>query len=105
MVWKERSRMDERVQLVGEYLKGERSMTTLCHDFGVSRKTAYKWVARYAHDRPAGLQDRSRAAHNHPNRLDAAVVEALLMARKSHPHWGARKILVWLARKEPELAL
>ena len=105
MAWKERSRMDERVQLVGEYLKGERSMISLCQDFGVSRKTAYKWVARYAHEGPVGLQDRSRAAHNHPNRLDVAVVEALLMARRSHPHWGARKILAWLARKEPELAL
>jgi putative transposase len=42
--------VDERVLLVGEYLKGERAMTDLCQDFGVSRKTAYKWVARYKED-------------------------------------------------------
>jgi transposase-like protein len=43
MVWKERSRMDERMLLIGEYLKGERGMTDLCQEFGISRKTAYKW--------------------------------------------------------------
>jgi len=105
MAWMERSRMDERVQLVAEYLKGERTMTSLCQDFGVSRKTAYKWLARYAEGGPAGLHDRSRAARNHPNRLDETVVETLLLARRAHPYWGPRKILAWLARQEPELAL
>ena len=42
MAWKERSRMDERVVLVSEYVKGERSMAELCREFGISRKTAYK---------------------------------------------------------------
>ena len=53
--------MNERMLLIGEYLKGERPMTDLCLEFGVSRKTAYKWVARYNQDGPAGLADRSRA--------------------------------------------
>lgn len=102
MVWKERSRVDERMLLIGEYLKGERPMTDLCLEFGVSRKTAYKWVARYNEDGPAGLADKSRAPLSHPARLDAVVVQALLEARGAHPHWGARKILAWLARKHPQ---
>jgi transposase-like protein len=53
MVWKERSRMDERVLLVSEYLRGERPMTELCREFGVSRKTAYKWLGRYNEDGPS----------------------------------------------------
>jgi transposase-like protein len=61
MTWKERSRVDERVLLVGEYMKGERAMAELCREFEISRKTAYKWVARYNADGPAGLEDRSRA--------------------------------------------
>jgi len=105
MVWKERSRMDERVLLVGEYLKGEQSMAQLCREFGVSRKTAYKWLARYNEDGPSGLEDRSRAPHAHPSRVEPIVLEALLQARRSHEHWGARKILAWLARKQPELSL
>jgi transposase len=99
MVWKERSRVDERMLLIGEYLKGERAMTDLCQEFGVSRKTAYKWVARYRADGPAGLADKSRAPLTRPARLDAVVVHAVLEARRTHPHWGARKILAWLGRK------
>jgi putative transposase len=102
MVWKERSLVDERMLLIGEYLKGERAMTELCLEFGVSRKTAYKWVARYNADGPAGLADRSRAPLTHPTRLDGIVVEAVLEARRAHPHWGARKILAWLGRKQPQ---
>jgi hypothetical protein len=41
MVWTERSRVDDRVFLVSEYMKGEQAMTELCREFGVSRKTAY----------------------------------------------------------------
>ena len=105
MAWKERSRMDNRMLLIGEYLKGETPMTQLCREFGISRKTAYKWVGRYSADGPAALGDRSRAPHSHPSRVEPAVVEALVQARRAHAHWGARKILAWLARKEPELTL
>ena len=105
MVWKECSRVDERVQLVSLYLRGEQPMTELCQEFGVSRKTAYKWVTRYNAEGPAGLADRSRAPLNHPQRVDETVAEALVMARRAHPHWGARKILAWLASKQPTLLL
>jgi len=64
MVWKERSRVDERMLLIGEYLKGERAMTDLCCEFGISRKTAYKWVAPVQAGRPGGARGQvSRAAH------------------------------------------
>jgi putative transposase len=105
MAWKERSRVDERVLLVAEYVKGERSMAELCREFGVSRKTAYKWLARYTAEGPSGLDDRSRAPLSHPHRVASVVMEAILAARRSHPHWGARKILAWLGRKQPGLAL
>jgi len=64
MAWKEWSRMDARMQLVAEYLKGERPMTALCVEFSVSRKTAYKWVGRYEAGGPGGLEDRSRRRMN-----------------------------------------
>lgn len=105
MSWKERTRVDERLVLVGEYLKGSRSMTDLCEEFGVSRKTAYKWVERYRLEGPGGLSDRSRAPRTHPHRVEPAVLEALIQARRAHEHWGARKILAWLGRKYPDLQL
>lgn len=91
--------MDQRVLLVSEFLKGEQRMAELCRTFGVSQKTAYKCVARYKADGPAGLADRSRAPLTHAARVAPVVLEALLEARRAHPHWGARKVLAWLARK------
>lgn len=105
MAWKECSRVDQRVQLVSEYLKGEQAMAELCRMFGVSRKTAYKWVARYQEEGPKGLTDRSRAPLTHSTRVAPDVLEALLDARHAHPHWGARKVLAWLSRKTPEVTL
>jgi transposase len=80
-------------------------MIELCREFGISRKTAYKWVGRYNEDGAAAFEDRSRAPLSHPSRIAPVVLEALVQARRAHPHWGARKILAWLARKQPALAL
>lgn len=52
MAWKECSRVDQRVLLVSEFLKGEQPMAELSRSFGVSRKTAYKWVLRYQEEGP-----------------------------------------------------
>ena len=38
MPWKEQSKMDERLRFVARRLEGE-SMTDLCREFGISRKT------------------------------------------------------------------
>ena len=41
MPWKEYSVMEERLRFVARLLEGE-SMTDVCREFGVSRKTGYK---------------------------------------------------------------
>jgi transposase-like protein len=41
MPWKECSVMDERIRFVARLLDGE-SMTDVCREFGISRKTGYK---------------------------------------------------------------
>ena len=61
MPWKETHVMDERVQFIAAYLKGEQSMAELCREHGVARKTGYKWVSRYSAEGLPGLADRSRA--------------------------------------------
>jgi putative transposase len=37
--------------------------------------------------------------------VSPAIVELLLQARRSHPHWGARKVLAWLDGKSSNLEL
>lgn len=103
MPWKETSVLDERSSLVLECLKGEESKAALCRRYGVSRPTANKWIARFLAEGRAGLEDRTRAPEHHPNRVPWPLVEAMLLARQVHPHWGPRKLRAWLQRQEPEV--
>ena len=61
MSWRENCKMDERVRFVAAVGVGEWSMTALCEEFGISRKTGYKWLERYRERGVAGLEERSRA--------------------------------------------
>lgn len=95
--------MNERVRFIGELLAGERSMSELCTLYGVSRKTGYKWLARYEAAGASGLEDRSHAPLQQALSVDAALVQRLLQARCQHPSWGPRKLLVWLQTRHPRL--
>lgn len=102
MPWRETSPMDQRLRFIADYQRHFFSVSELCVRFGVSRKTAYKWIERYQVDGPAGLQDRSRKPHACPHQTPGAIVEALLEARHHHPTWGAKKLLRILSRKHPD---
>jgi putative transposase len=100
MAWQETRVVDSRMMFVVEVLKGDSSMLELCESFGVSRKTGYKWLERYAAEGPAGLEDRSRAPHNHPHALSEDVKEAILAAKRRFCHWGPLKIGHWLRKEQ-----
>ena len=97
MPWQETVPVEERERFIDDYQLGLYDMTELCARYVVSRKTGYKWLARYdAGGRPA-LQDRSRAPHYCPHKIVETVAELLLTARRQHPDWGPEKLLQWLA--------
>jgi len=96
--------MDERLKFVLAHQSGLWSMCELCARFGVSRKTGYKMLGRYQAHGTEGLRDHSRAPLHSPQRISTALEELLLASRRSHPSWGPRKLLSWLARREPALA-
>lgn len=64
----------------------------LCRRFGVSPKTAYKWIRRYRQEGAGGLADRSRRPRNSPARTPEPIEGQVLRMRESHPAWGGRKI-------------
>lgn len=101
MPWQETSPMDLRVQFVHEVKTGFFTMTELAESYRISRKTAYKWLERYTEGGVAALADRGRRPHRCPHATAAAVVTALLDARRGHPTWGAPKLLAWLRRRDP----
>lgn len=99
MPWVESRVTDQRYKLIQEYEAGE-SISALAAIYGVSRKTAYKWIERYEREGLGGLQDRSRRPHNSPSRVSAEVEEAIVAARLRWK-WGARKLRVKLMEQDP----
>lgn len=83
-------------------LKRGLTMVDACRQFGISRKTGYKIVARHAELGLAGLADASRAPKTHPNQSPPEVEAAVLRVRKAHPTWGSKKILATLDRERPD---
>jgi putative transposase len=84
--------MKERMQLISLYETGKYTVTELAEHFGVSRKTAHKWLGRFAHEGVPGLNERSRAPHRRPRATPAEVVLAVVRAKQSHPTWGPAKL-------------
>ncbi len=105
MPWTETAPMKERMRFATDWERDRYSMVELCQRYGVSRKTGYKRVDRYERDGPDGLRARSRAPHQGPHRMAADVATAIGAGRRQHPSWGPDKILHWLKRRQPELAL
>jgi transposase InsO family protein len=97
--------MDERVKFIAAYLRGELSLSRLSSTFGVSRKTAYKWIARYASGGVAELLNRSRRPLSNPNAMSREVASLVVSMRKQHPFWGPKKLLAVLGPAYPGLKL
>ena len=47
MPFKGTSAMDQKTRFIADYLTGFFSHTELCHSYGISRPTGYKWIDRY----------------------------------------------------------
>jgi len=104
MAWKETCALDERMRFVVEYDLGELPVRALCRKYGISPKTAYKWLHRAdALGLEAGLRDLSRAPHRHANQVPPELDAAIVAARRAHPTWGPRKLRALLERQEAEI--
>lgn len=98
MPWKESSIVDQRLRFVARLLEGE-SMTDVCREFGVSRKTGYKIFQRYKESGQEALNDRCRRPIRYANQLPTQIESLILAYKQEKPHWGARKIRELLVRR------
>jgi putative transposase len=105
MPWSQTSPMDQRTQFIADYLREVQSVTELCDVYGISRKTAYKWIDRYLRQGPAGLEERTRRPNTSPSRTPDEIQHALLEARRRHPSWGAKKLLTLIHNRQPRWEL
>jgi transposase InsO family protein len=92
MPWREATPVSERSEFVTFANQEQLTMRALCRRFGVSRKTGYKWLARYRDAGLPGLADRSRRPLHSPRRSEPEVEALVCALRLEHPAWGGRKL-------------
>ncbi len=104
MPWRETCATDERMRFMVAASEDEAVMSHICGEFGISRQTGFKWLARYRREGAEGLEERSRAPIRHGRARDEELVEAALALRERHPAWGPKKLRQKLGDRFPKEA-
>ena len=91
MPWKEVKPMDERVCFVARLLEGER-MTDLSKEFGITRKTGYKFLDRYNKYGVEGLNDQPRRPLHLARKTSSEVEKLIIRLKGLYPTWGPKKL-------------
>lgn len=70
--------------------KTTNNFSCLCREFGITRRTGYKWVERSKITED--FSDRSHARKNIGNKTDIETEKLILSMRAENPGWGAKTI-------------
>lgn len=100
MPWKVSPVHEVRFALVHAVRHLHATVAAAARQFGVSRRVAHKWIARYDKDPDALLADRSRRPKASPTRTGDDVEQRVLRVRDRF-NWGPRKIHFYLRQQAP----
>ena len=89
MPWERKTVEQTRLEFVLRVLAHEKSKSALCREYGISRPTGDKWIARYQSGED--LTDHSRRPFHTPNKISEEIEAEIVAARKAEPAIGARK--------------
>jgi transposase InsO family protein len=103
MPWKELCALDQRLEMLKDWLTQEYSITELGDCYGISRKTIYKWLERYHEEGLKGLGELGRAPLHHPNATPAEVAAMIIRAKLAKQKWGPKKLLARLESEHPQM--
>jgi len=96
MPWRTQSKVEVRYEFVVRALAGAESFAALCREFGVSRPTGYRWLARFQESNDVrSLEDQSSRPRTSPQQT-ATKHEKRVVALRRQYGWGARKLQVLL---------
>lgn len=92
MGWKESDRVSERLEFVHLASVEGANISALCKRFDVSRRTGYKWLARWKAMGEEGLEDLSRKPSHSPLQTRPEIEQVVVDLRRKHPAWGGRTL-------------
>ncbi len=91
MPWVTQNLMNKRAEFAMRALQTD-NFVALCREYGISRKTGYKWCERFAAGGFGGMGDQSRRPHRSPEKLEEEVICQMVRLKQRHRHWGPQKI-------------
>lgn len=94
MPWPTLSMKASRMEFVRLALREDTNFAQLCREYGISRKTGYKWKERAMRDGLNGVRERSRRPQSSPGKLAESTVCRLVALKLAHPRWGPKKLCV-----------
>lgn len=94
--------MDQKTLFVADCARGTHSFSALCQRYGVSRRSGYRLLDRFAHEGPGGLVERSRRPKHSPGATSARVITAVLALRRRYGY-GPKKLLELGRESDPAL--
>jgi len=97
MPWKDHDLMSLKTEFLEKALEIKANISTLCLEFGISRKTAYKWIQRFEKDGVEGLFKHSKRPLTSPTRTSEKMISLILHTRKTL-HWGGKKLREYLKK-------
>lgn len=98
MPWDVKDTVDLRLEFVKRAQEGE-SVASLCREFGITRRTGYKWINRYESSGTVNaLFNQSRRPKHCPHHTEENIEERICELRRKYG-WGGRKLQVLLQRE------
>ena len=93
MPWENRTVEKQREEFAIR-AQNETNFSLLCREFGITRKTGYKWKGRYENGEQ--LIDKSRKPFYCPHKTPEDIEELIVAVRNENPGWGSKKIKIFL---------
>lgn len=102
MPWKEVKPMQQKILFIADHLRHVASMAELCAQYGISRKTGYKWLQRFHELGIEGLNEQPRRPTNSPTQTPYRIQQTIIALRQQFQITpGAKKLQVLLAQRYP----
>lgn len=105
MPWRVITPMSERLLLCKMALEEGCCVSQLAVKFGVSRKTAYKWIGRYRELGVEGLWDVPKTPNHTPGKVDDEIEAFVVALKDRYKEFGARKLLPHVTQEYGEGAV
>src|SRR3990172_6085625 len=105
MPWKGVTMNEQRQRFLEDYKLNVYTTTDLADRFGISRRTAHKWIDRFEQSGLSGYHELSRRPHSSPSQTDPAIVQQIVDLRVAHPRWGPAILLDLLRKRRPKAHL